>query len=94
MVGRYDGEEFCVLMNHADHHAAKAFDRRLRTYLDDAGPRELGHELTYSAGIAMRASADDTLDAMLRRADATLYVAKAQGRARTLDAHMPMMLPA
>ncbi|GLS97814.1 hypothetical protein GCM10007918_51060 [Piscinibacter gummiphilus] len=94
VVGRYGGEEFCVLMNHADHDAAKAFDRRLRSHLAEAGPRELGHDLTYSAGIAMRASRDDTLDAMLRRADATLYVAKAQGRARTLDAHMPLMLPA
>ena len=94
MVGRYGGEEFCVLMNHADHDAAKAFDRRLRAHLAEAGPRELGHDVTYSAGIAMRASAGDTLDAMLRRADATLYVAKAQGRARTLDAHMPLMLPA
>lgn len=41
---------------------------------------------SYSAGIAMRNSPDDTLAAMLKRADATLYNAKAQGRSRTLDA--------
>jgi PleD family two-component response regulator len=34
----------------------------------------------------MRHSPDDTLEAMLRRADSTLYHAKAQGRGHTLDA--------
>jgi diguanylate cyclase (GGDEF)-like protein len=85
VVGRYGGEEFCVLMNHADHAAANAFDRRMRNFLADAAPRELGFDVTYSAGIAMRTSQHDTLEAMLRRADATLYSAKAQGRSRTLD---------
>ena len=87
VVGRYGGEEFCVLMNHADDAAAIAFDTRVREYLAVAAPAELGFDLSYSAGIAMRRSPDDTLAAMLRRADSTLYSAKAQGRARTLDAH-------
>lgn len=93
LVGRYGGEEFCVLMNHADAAAASAFDRRMRMYLSEAAPRELGYALSYSAGIAMRTSADDTLSAMLRRADATLYAAKAQGRARTLDAQGLQLQP-
>ena len=86
VVGRYGGEEFCVLMNYADHAAVNAFDRRLRERLTEEALRELGFELSYSAGIAMRTGPDDTLPAMLRRADATLYRAKAQGRSRTLDA--------
>ena len=86
LVGRYGGEEFCVLMTHADNAAASAFDARMRTYLTEVAERELGFPLAYSAGIAMRNSPDDTLAAMLKRADATLYSAKAQGRSRTLDA--------
>jgi diguanylate cyclase (GGDEF)-like protein len=86
VVGRYGGEEFCVLMNHADESAAMAFDERLRDYLAVAATSEIGFELSYSAGIAMRRSVDDTLEAMLRRADSRLYSAKAQGRARTLNA--------
>lgn len=86
VVGRYGGEEFCILMNHADAAAASAFDRRLRRHLADAALRELGHALSYSAGIALREGAGDSLAAMLRRADGLLYAAKAQGRARTLDA--------
>ncbi len=93
VVGRYGGEEFCVLMNHADQAAANTFDRRLRQRLSEGAPRELGFALTFSAGIAMRASPRDSLDAMLRRADATLYRAKAQGRDRTLD-HQGMRLVA
>jgi diguanylate cyclase (GGDEF)-like protein len=86
LVGRYGGEEFCVLMTHADNAAASAFDLRMRSYLTEVAERELGFPLAYSAGIAMRVSPDDTLAAMVRRADATLYSAKEQGRARTLDA--------
>jgi len=86
LVGRYGGEEFCVLMNHAENAAASAFDVRLRNYLGAVAERELGFPLEYSAGIAVRCTADDSLSAMLRRADATLYGAKAQGRSRTLGA--------
>ena len=86
LVGRYGGEEFCVLMNHADGDAAHAFDARMRAFLAAAAERDLGFALSYSAGIATRHDANDTLEAMLRRADAALYGAKAQGRARTIDA--------
>jgi diguanylate cyclase (GGDEF)-like protein len=85
LVGRYGGEEFCVLMSHADLDAAHAFDQRLRQHLDQAAPREIGFGLGFSAGIAMRESPQDSLEAMLKRSDATLYLAKGQGRSRTLD---------
>ncbi len=86
LVGRYGGEEFCVLVTHADNAAAGAFDARMRKYLAEVAEEELGFPIAYSAGIAMRTSPDDTLAAMVRRADATLYSAKEQGRSRTLDA--------
>lgn len=86
IVCRYGGEEFCVLLKSADRAATQAFDRRMRDYLAEAARRELGHGLSYSAGIAIREADDDTLEAMLRRADTTLYRAKALGRSRTVDA--------
>ncbi|CAM5796700.1 GGDEF domain-containing protein [Rhizobacter fulvus] len=85
LVGRYGGEEFCVLMNHADLQATIAFDARMRTFLGEAAKGELGFELNYSAGIATREGVEDSLAAMLKRADDNLYAAKHQGRARTLD---------
>lgn len=86
LVCRYGGEEFCVLINRADLASTKAFDRRIRAYLAEASPRELGYPLNYSAGITISASDDETIEAMLRRADVALYSAKALGRACTLDA--------
>jgi diguanylate cyclase (GGDEF)-like protein len=94
LVGRYGGEEFCVLMTHADAAAARTFDGRMRDYLAEAAERELGFALAYSAGIAMRRPAEDTLAAMLKRADTMLYAAKAQGRSRTLDAEGARLQPA
>ena len=91
LVGRYGGEEFCVLMNRADHAAAHAFDDRLRERLGNRASKELGFALSYSAGIAMPLAPDDTLEAMIRRADSTLYRAKAEGRDRTLDDESALM---
>ena len=91
LVGRYGGEEFCVLMNRADHAAAHAFDDRLRERLGNRASKELGFSLSYSAGIAMPLAPDDTLEAMIRRADSTLYRAKAEGRDRTLDDESALM---
>ncbi len=73
-------------MNHGDLAATVAVDTRMRAYLGDASARVLGFPVNYSAGIATRACTDDTLDAMLKRADGNLYAAKHQGRGRTLDA--------
>jgi diguanylate cyclase (GGDEF)-like protein len=85
LVCRYGGEEFCVLLVRADEAVTSAYDQRVRTYLAEAAAQVLGHTLTYSGGIAMRASGDDTLEDMLRRADIKLYRAKTMGRSRTLD---------
>ena len=87
LVGRYGGEEFCILMSHAGLDATVAFDARMRAHLAEAAARDLGFTLSYSAGIATRISQSDTLEAMLQRADANLYAAKHQGRARTLDSN-------
>ena len=81
---RYGGEEFCVLLNRADIAAVRSYDRRLRDWLAEHVLPTLEFELSYSAGIAMRLSDADTIEAMLRRADTGLYLAKAQGRAVTL----------
>jgi diguanylate cyclase (GGDEF)-like protein len=86
LVGRYGGEEFCVLVTHADNAAASAFDARMRKYLAEVAEHEIGFPIAYSAGIAMRTSPDDTPAAMVKRAHATPYSAKEEGSLRTLDA--------
>ena len=81
---RYGGEEFCVLLNRADFASIIAYDERLRQWLALNSVNELGFELSYSGGIAMRMDSTDTLEQMLQRADVALYQAKSQGRGCTL----------
>ncbi|MYM22740.1 diguanylate cyclase [Duganella sp. FT135W] len=85
LICRYGGEEFCVLKRGASLDMMRAYDARLRLWLLEAGPRELGVPLSYSAGIAILLDPRDTVEAMLRRADSMLYSAKMLGRNLTLD---------
>lgn len=82
---RYGGEEFCVLLNGADFASIIAYDERLRQWLALHSINELGFELSYSGGIAMRMGSTDTIERMLQRADVALYEAKSQGRGCTLS---------
>lgn len=84
LVARQGGEEFVVLMPAADLAAALAAAERL---LDQLRRRActVGHlelPITASAGIAVVDADDRDHLAVLRRADAALYRAKAQGRDR------------
>jgi diguanylate cyclase (GGDEF)-like protein len=81
---RYGGEEFCVLLNCADFAAIMAYDERMRRWLAQHSFSELGFELSYSGGFAMRLHHTDTIENMLQRADVALYHAKSEGRGRTL----------
>lgn len=81
---RYGGEEFCVLLKCADLSSVMAYDQRMRQWLAQHSQQELGFELSYSAGIAMRVNDNDSIDSMLQRADVALYEAKSQGRGCTL----------
>jgi diguanylate cyclase (GGDEF)-like protein len=84
LVGRLGGEEFCVLLSRADAASGKTFDQRLRARLPVASQRGLGFPLDYSAGLAVRNPQDPaiTLADLMARADAALYQAKQNGRAR------------
>jgi diguanylate cyclase (GGDEF)-like protein len=85
LVCRYGGEEFCVLMA-GEQNAVTNFDQRLRSSLAGTVFEALGHELTYSAGLVTRLSADKQISALLLRADQALYHAKSSGRNRTINA--------
>ena len=75
LLARYCGEEFIVLLPASDQAAARSVADRLR-----ARAREIGGPA--SAGVATW-RAGDTSAALIGRADAALYQAKALGRDRT-----------
>ncbi|MBL0727717.1 GGDEF domain-containing protein [Piscinibacter sp. HJYY11] len=89
LVGRYGGEEFCVLLPMSDVAAAQAVDQRLRAALvRDMNPK-LGFDVTFSAGVASLDDDHTTLDELIARADQALYAAKQAGRNRLVAADLP-----
>jgi diguanylate cyclase (GGDEF)-like protein len=78
LAARIGGEEFCLLLPCNDRATAQMLDRRLRDRLP-ALVASLGHPLDFSSGLALRQPAE-TLEQMMRRADAALYAAKQGGR--------------
>jgi len=87
-LGRFGGEEFLVLMPVTDKpEAAHAAAERVREAVArvDWNAIDAGLEVTVSAGVAV-ASAEDTVEALLGRADMALYAAKHDGRNRVRSA--------
>ncbi|MDQ3287186.1 MAG: GGDEF domain-containing protein [Pseudomonadota bacterium] len=81
--GRYGGEEFLLLLPYSDLRGARACVERLRgaiaaqPFATSAGEMTV----TFSAGVASH-RLGNTIDDLLKRADAALYRAKGAGRDR------------
>ncbi len=82
---RHGGEEFCVLLSRAGVPDAVHFDERLRAWLVARAAFTGNEEIAYSAGVTTLQSTDHTVDDLVRRADAALYQAKAEGRGRLVE---------
>ncbi len=78
-LGRYGGEEFLVLLPSTRLEDAQRLAVRIHSTLT------AGHALDckVSIGVTMCCGVQDTIDAMLARADRALYQAKARGRNQT-----------
>ena len=91
LVARSGGEEFCVLLPETDADEAAALAERLRAGLQAQPAPHQSRELpvTLSAGVSLILPGDATTDAVLARADAALYQAKAAGRNQVCVAPPP-----
>ena len=89
-VCRYGGDEFLCILEDTGITDGEEVAERMRARLNgdtlQSGDRQF--ELTLSLGLA-EASADDTLDTLIKRADSALYAAKRAGRDRVLIAPGP-----
>jgi diguanylate cyclase (GGDEF)-like protein len=91
LVGRLGGEEFVIALADADADAAGDAMERVRAGLPAAlADLALPVPVTASFGIATLEGRDDTLAAMLVRADGALYGAKGDGRDRIIVAPAPV----
>ncbi len=81
---RYGGEEFVVVMPGTSLATAERIAERIRLHVAGSPFRVAGGKelltATISIGVAATLGADDTPDALLKRADEALYEAKAAGR--------------
>jgi two-component system cell cycle response regulator len=81
---RYGGEEFVVIMPETSLASAERIAERIRLHVAGSPFRvAAGKELltvTISIGVAATLGAQDTPEALLKRADAAVYEAKAAGR--------------
>jgi diguanylate cyclase (GGDEF)-like protein len=81
-LGRWGGEEFLLIMPDATAEVAIATLERLRTlvFAINLPPSGAGLRVSMSAGLATRDRQVRSLDELIARADAALYVAKNEGR--------------
>jgi diguanylate cyclase (GGDEF)-like protein len=81
-LARIGGDEFAVLMPETTiSDSAVVIDklrRALAAYSDQLQPNL--PRLTFSAGVAQMSEDDETIEAMLGRADSAMYVAKSDGK--------------
>lgn len=82
IFSRFGGEEFALLMPETDQAAAFEVVERLRKTVEQhlIPSEKEPFSITFSSGITELGSETDTLEAILRRADHALYVAKDAGR--------------
>lgn len=90
-IGRIGGEEFAVVLPETSLAAAFDVADRLRAHIQEkpiiAGLAAV--ECTVSIGVAQLSPQDNSMDELLQRADAALYVAKNKGRNRVEIADSP-----
>jgi diguanylate cyclase (GGDEF)-like protein len=83
LIARYGGEEFVVLLPMTEGPAAEKAADRLRTMVvDHSFPRR--KRLTVSLGVAAYPGDGQSPEELLQCADGALYLAKKQGRNRTV----------
>lgn len=83
LVGRYGGEEFAIGLVESDIKTAVNIADRLRQRISETPVKYGDIAVTVSASIGVAAlGKDEELENLVRRADAALYDAKAQGRNR------------
>jgi diguanylate cyclase (GGDEF)-like protein len=83
-VGRYGGEEFCLVLPRTQLDSAVTLADRMRCAIEQLQFSEDGRtfHVTVSFGLAELGSSDKTAGDIVRRADGALYRAKTSGRNR------------
>ena len=86
VLGRYGGEEFCIVLPGASAPEAQAIAERMRAALEDSAGNAIRGtavgRITASFGLAVLSPAAASIEALIDQADQALYRAKTAGRNR------------
>ncbi len=87
LFGRFGGEEFAAILPETNQEAALQTCKRLAKNLEKTRIRTSRGEIsiTVSIGMTMLSGPDQTIDALLKRADNALYEAKNSGRNKLIQ---------
>lgn len=82
-IVRPGGDEFAVIVEHATHAACAELALRIIQFLSEPYPLSNGAAATIGASVGIAiAIAGETLKSLMKRADAALYEAKAEGKGK------------
>jgi diguanylate cyclase (GGDEF)-like protein len=81
LIARFGGDEFAILLPGIELKPAQLTAERLREQVAALSPPSLSTAVTVSIGVTSRIG-DDDVSALVHRADAAMYDAKAKGRNR------------
>lgn len=86
LIGRYGGEEFCILMPNATEKEALLLAERIRHKFESSPMMLNGANIdcTVSIGVCDSTKANSNLNLMFAAADKSLYAAKNSGRNKTV----------
>ena len=86
LIGRYGGEEFCLILNGASVENASAMAERMRLEIATGDPNLFTSALkvTVSFGLASIHDERDDRDELVNKADRALYLAKESGRNKVM----------
>lgn len=84
ILGRYGGEEFCVLLPQTGRELAVQIAQRVRGHFETTAIDYKGSKIswTVSIGVALNSAAIPSVEALIKHADVACYAAKQHGRNR------------
>jgi diguanylate cyclase (GGDEF)-like protein len=85
LVVRYGGEEIAVILPETDVEQAAVVAEKIRRRVELEAEERADIPVTISIGIAYYGPATATVESLIAKADAALYVAKRRGRNRTVS---------
>jgi diguanylate cyclase (GGDEF)-like protein len=77
VIGRLGGEEFVVVLPETSTEVARVVAERIRAKVREL---QIPDSFTVSIGVATNLPDNDSVDALMARADRAMYQAKEQGR--------------